>query len=245
MDSNQFDQAIGQLTGLFTRRTEQLPEPVRALHRRIIKYFADAGRPPAPDSVRGWAKESKLDASKAIAQLVGVDVIQADSASLQIHGSYPFVDDYRGHRVYLHDGATVNVYCAIDALGIAPMLDHGTTAVSQDPQTGEVVTVSISSDGKAKWEPAGAVASMPANTAQLSITSTKDCCADDQVAQVACPTMNFYRDADAAAEYQKAHGLNLEILTIPQAIHTAQAIFGDLLDTERVKARFDIGETDK
>lgn len=47
--------------------------------------------------------------------------------------------------------------CAIDALGIAPMLGEPTEIESRDPVSGEEILVRVARDGTAEWSPESAL----------------------------------------------------------------------------------------
>ncbi|MQA85738.1 MAG: hypothetical protein GEV03_14220 [Streptosporangiales bacterium] len=89
------------------------------------------------------------------------------------------------------------------------------------PNTGEQVRIEFRG-GRASWQPAAAAASFPADDG-----AGED---DRQAADVLCPTVNFYASAEAGRAYERAHGLHLEILTMPQAVRAAAATFGGLLE---------------
>jgi len=75
-----------------------------------------------------------------------------DPSGREITGGVPFAAGPTAHRVRIFDGPTVFANCAVDALGIAAMLDRAVDVVSLDPQTGEQVTAS-SRAGHWTWQP--------------------------------------------------------------------------------------------
>lgn len=228
MDAIRFEQALHELKGTMSARRESFTEPVIAMHQRLLRHFADTGAAPTADVVRAWAGELDLDPTEALEQLTKADLIEADPSSARVVGVYPFVDGSRGHRVHIADGPTVQAYCAVDALGVPPMLGRSATITSRDPHTGDEVRVTLDG-GHASWEPPQAVASIPAWAVGQVTAPAEDIEQNPPAGDVICPTVNFYANTASAAAYQQAHRLDLEILTIPQAVRTAQTVFGDLL----------------
>ncbi len=97
-----------------------------------------------------------------LAELHHKDVIRLDEAG-QIRAAYPFPAASTGHLVAIDAGPTVYAMCAIDALGIAAMLDRNITITSADPVTGAQIAVSIQR-GQATWRPGSAVVFVGAAT---------------------------------------------------------------------------------
>lgn len=228
MEDTTFEQALDAITGVLSTRRKDLAPPVVALHKKVLRHFADTGQAPDATTVRSWVAELGVDADTAIENLIAVDLIEADASTVTVHGAYPFVADHRGHRVQIEGGATVNAYCAVDALGVPPMLDRTATITATDPHTGEPIRITVH-DENATWEPPETVVTLPADTVKVATAPVDEINDNPQAADAACPTINFYVNAEAAAAYAKAHGLQLEILTMPQALRGAKAAFGDLL----------------
>lgn len=223
MNESRFTQLLAEAGPVLADRSGQLPAPVRALHRMILEHFAGTGDAPAPGTVREWAADAQIDARDALASLAKADLAEADPGTGRILGAYPFSAAPRGHRVDIAGGPAAEAYCALDALGIPALLGQDADITSTDPHSGTPIRIEVRS-GHATWDPAAAVASMPAD----EITST-----DQPAANVCCPTVNFFASADNANAYRQAHGLALEILTIPQALRFGSAAFGPLLAPHR------------
>jgi len=71
--------------------------------------------------------------------------------------AYPFSARDRGHRVLIERLHEVEAMCAIDALGIAPMLELPIEIRSRDPISGGEIHVQLHPQGAARWQPEGAV----------------------------------------------------------------------------------------
>lgn len=198
-------------------RHHELPPQLLTLHRRILRHFADTGSPPPARALQASAVQLGVGLRDALAQLVRVDLIQADPDGLHVVGAYPFASAPRGHRVDIAGGPTVEAYCAADALGISAMLERAVTITSRDPQSGVEVRVEVRG-GEAMSEPAEAVVSIP--TAPGGGGQAGDCC---------CPAVNFYASAASARTYEQVHGLSLDVLTVPQALQYGSAVFKSLL----------------
>jgi hypothetical protein len=212
MNDDRFEQALAEAAEACAR-WQRVPAPARELHVRILRHFAETGGPPTLDDPRAD--------KHALAQLIEADLVETDPDTGAIRGAYPFVAESRGHRVDIARGPTVESYCAIDTLGIPAMLGKDATIASRDPHSGEPVNVEVRG-GRATWEPGDAVATVPmAELCDRQGRKAVDC---------VCPTTNFYASHANAEAYRRAHGLSLEILTIPQAQRLGTMTFGALLD---------------
>jgi Alkylmercury lyase len=110
--------------------------------------------------------------------------------------------------------------CAIDALGIAAMLDLPTAISAHDPLTGSPISVQVEPSGAATWEPPQAV-----------VLSTPSCC-DSPSYQTCCATLNFFENEDSARRYLTDNPqTGGDPIPIPQALYEASTTFGDLLTT--------------
>jgi len=123
---------------LITRTS--LPEPVQQLHRRTLHTLAQTGTPPTRGELEAWGHDLRLNLDAALHQLAEAELMFVDPSGREITGGVPFAAGPTAHRVRIFDGPTVFANCAVDALGIAAMLDRAVDVVSLDPQTGEQVT---------------------------------------------------------------------------------------------------------
>ncbi|MFC9693896.1 alkylmercury lyase family protein [Kribbella sp. NPDC056951] len=188
-------------------RTRALPlDPTeKAVHQTILRTFASTGHP--PHSTAGNTLQALHDA----------DAIRLD-ASGQIALAYPFSATPTRYRVRIGEAVDVFAMCAIDALGIAPMLGADTHIDSTDATTGEAVTV-ITTDGVTRWDPQGTVVFVGADAGG---GPSVDCC---------CDYLNFFATRRAADEWTAAHP-NIPGTVLGQADAEALAgrLFGHLLD---------------
>jgi hypothetical protein len=108
--------------------------------------------------------------------------------------------------------------CALDALGIAAMLERPIEVVSRDPLSGREVWVRVDPGEGAWWEPGPAA--VLAGSACIGGPSCRGC----------CDVLNFFESGEHALQYLLAHpDLSGHAITIPEAIEAGRAIFGDLL----------------
>jgi Alkylmercury lyase len=131
----------------------------------------------------------------------------------EIAVAYPFSGRPTGHGVRFPDGHKAEAMCAIDALGIEPMLDEAIEIASRDPLTGEDVHVRLAPDGEGAWRPESAV--VVAGGVDRYDESFRGC----------GPALNFFASTDNAerwlAEHAEVHG---RVVTMPNAIAAAAAI---------------------
>lgn len=101
-------------------RQQLLPEPLRELHRSIIRAFATTGRPMTLSEVS--AHLSGIDARAALRRLDGDDLIVLGTRGEVVLGAYPLTFEETPHRLQLN-GIRVNGMCALDAVAVAPLFD--------------------------------------------------------------------------------------------------------------------------
>lgn len=207
-------ETFGIVTPMARQRT--LQPPLRQLHQHILRHFAQHATAPEPQQLREWAHQLDLELDAALDQLVAVDLAEADPATAQLLGAYPFSAIPRGHKVQLADGPTVEAYCAIDALGIPAMLDCDVVISSRDLHTGEPIRITVT-NGQANWRPDEAVV----------VVGSRPSCGPS--ACQSCPYITFHSSPATAAAHLQTTDLAGEILTQPQALAAGALLFGDLM----------------
>jgi len=137
-------------------RTRALPRgrAMRAVHQAILRGFATTGHPP-PAAELGLAAGPGDNPDEILATLHDRDAIRLDAAG-RPSVAYPFSARPTRHRVRIDNGVDVYAMCAIDALGVAPMLDRDTRIESSDLTSGQPVIVTTTA-GHSTWDPPGAV----------------------------------------------------------------------------------------
>jgi Alkylmercury lyase len=210
----------GPRIGSVQQRQAGLPEPMRALHRRLLAAFLTHAGPPEPAAVADLAVELGLDPDRALGSLAAADLVHRGAAGGTISVAYPFSGPPTPHQVELAGGATVSAMCALDALGIPQMARRDARIRSIDPVSGQPVTVEAH-HGAWQWEPATTVV-LVATAAGGACGAVADCC---------CPHINFHTDPRHAQAYLQAHpGMTGELLGQADVVATAGRIFGGLLD---------------
>ncbi|MFE5908061.1 alkylmercury lyase family protein [Streptomyces wedmorensis] len=134
-----------------------------------------------------------------------------------VRAAYPFSAVETPHRVKLGNGVEAWSMCAIDALGVAAMLDQDIQVTSADPVSGHPVAVSFIS-GSARWEPAGAVVFVGRRPGQ------------GPAADVCCDALNFFADRSTAETWARRHpDVPGRITGQAEAVVLAAQTFGPLL----------------
>lgn len=199
-------------------RTRALPlDPVeKAVHQAILRSFATTGHPPAAVDLDPAAARGERSTGEVLKALHEVDAIRL-APDGQIAVAYPFSTTPTRHRVRISDQVDAYAMCAIDALGIAAMLDRDTRIESIDVTTGQPITVTTTS-GHTDWEPAGAVVFIGADAGG---GPSADCC---------CDYLNFFTDQATAETWTRSHpGIPGQILTQTQAEDLGTRLFQPLL----------------
>jgi hypothetical protein len=199
-------------------RTREVPlDPIeKAAHQAILRGFALTGRPPAVEELAPIAGRDGRGIAEVLAALHEVDAIRL-ARDGRIAVAYPFSAPPTRHLVRLGNGVEVFAMCAIDALGIAPMLGVETLIESADGTSGAPITVTMTVAGASTWEPStgavfvGAAASGP----------SADCC---------CDYLNFFTDRTAAQAWAENHPhVPGQVLDKLEAEALGARLFGPLL----------------
>jgi hypothetical protein len=188
----------------------------RAIHQLVLRHFATTGQPPSAADLAAVAAGSGRSSDEVLAALHDLDAIRL-GADGRIEVAYPFSAHPTRHRVHIATGTDVYAMCAIDALGIAPMLADDTDIDSTDQTTGQQVRIT-STKGHIRWEPAGAVVFLAATAG--GGPSADNC----------CDYLNFFIDATTANAWATAHPhVPGQVLNQAQAETLATQLFGALL----------------
>lgn len=108
--------------------------------------------------------------------------------------------------------------CAIDALGIAPMLNLPVEIVSRDPVGGGEVWVRLDPGDGAWWEPSGAV--VLAASRNCGGPSVRSC----------YNVLSFFESGESALRYLIAHSeITGHAISLAEAIEAGATVFGDVL----------------
>jgi hypothetical protein len=208
------------LTKIGPGRHERLTEAERELYFWILRRFASDGRPAAADA-RLAAESFGLDAGRAFRTLAREDLVHLGEDG-EIVVAYPFSGRPTEHVVRFERGHEVNAMCAIDALGIAPMLDESIEIVSRDPLSGTRIRIELTPAGLGTWQPAEAVVVCGAAGGDAS------CCS-------CCPVLNFFDSSESGEQWLTTRpDIRGCVISMAEAIEAGRAVFGnELLATNR------------
>jgi hypothetical protein len=196
-------------------RTRALPLDAveRAAHQAILRAFAVTGHPPARHDLDQLTAGRAGDVLRALHDL---DAIRLTSYG-EIAVAYPFSAVPTRHRVRIGDQVEVFAMCAIDALGIAPMLGQDTVIESVDVTNGRPIRVATR-DGRSRWEPLEAVVFIGADAGG---GVSAECC---------CDYLNFFTDRSSAEAWAAEHtGVPGQVINQSEAESLAARLFGHLL----------------
>lgn len=196
-------------------RTRALPLDAveRAPHQAILCAFAATGRSPALHALDQVAAGR---AAEVLQALHDADAIRLTSYG-DIAVAYPFSAVPTRHRVRIGDQVDVYAMCAVDALGMAPMLGRDTVIESVDVTTGRPIRV-VMADGRSIWEPVEVVVFIGADAGG---GPSADCC---------CDYLNFFTDRSSAETWVAEHtDVPGQIINQSEAEALATRLFGHLL----------------
>ena len=196
-------------------RTARLTYGERGIYRWIIKHFALA----APPTVAQFAVQAQtlaLNTRSVLSALAREDLVHTDDDGA-ITVAYPFSGRARGHEVTIDD-RVVQAMCAIDALGIAAMLDQPIEIRSRDPISGSEICVHAIPDGVTHCEPETAVVLVGSNSSEGP--SYCGC----------CDVLNFFESTESAQRYLRENPNVAGMpISVADAAAAGRAVFGEIL----------------
>ena len=194
-------------------RGERLGQEEREFYVWILLRFSEGGAAPG-DAARAEATRLGLDFDTMRIKLASEDLVHFGAGG-DVAVAYPFSGRPTSHRV-LMDGHSVYAMCAIDALGIAPMLERTIVVTSHDPASEVEINVWLEPDGTGPWQPDEAV-----------VAAGRGC--DGAAYQGCCRVLNFFASSENAERYLRERAVDGFPITIPQAVEVGRAIFGKVL----------------
>lgn len=196
-------------------RTERLSRGEGRLYRWVLTEFAERGRPDGA-ALRAKAAELGLDPASAVEALAREDLLHLDQEG-EVAVAYPFSGRPTRHRVRFSEGNEVFAMCALDALGMAAMLDRPIEVRSTDPATQDPIVALVAADGRVEWQPEEAVVLAGA---RCSGPSYQGCCA----------VVNFFSSRASAERYLgEQPDIQGQLISVPEAVAAGAAIFGQAL----------------
>jgi Alkylmercury lyase len=209
----------GEILSAWRTRALPLDSEEAAVHKGILRGFAATGGPPTAEDLKSVLSDSGRSTADVLSALHRADAIRL-ALDGQIAVAYPFSARPTRHQVRVAGRTDVYAMCAIDALGISPMLAVDTLISSDDGTDGQPITVATS-DGRATWTPSSAVAVIGADAGG---GPSAVCC---------CSYLNFFTDADAANAWLTRHPhVRGQVLTQHEAEQLAVRLFGNLLTSD-------------
>ena len=198
-----------------SERTARLSGGEPALYRWVIERFALAS-PPTAAQLAEQAQALALDTDGALAALAREDLVHTDQEGAVIV-AYPFSARPRGHEVMV-DGRVVQAMCALDALGIAAMLDQRVEVRSRDPISGTTILVQADPDGVTGCQPEAAVVLAGSSTCEGP--SYCGC----------CDVLNFFESVENAQRYLEENtSVTGMPISIGETAAAGRALFGAVL----------------
>jgi Alkylmercury lyase len=197
-------------------RRRRLSTEQRQLYLWILRQFA-AATPPSGEATRTADDKLGLDAADAFRVLAREDLVHVDEAGRPVI-AYPFSATPRGHRVLINGKRRVEAMCAIDALGIAPMLALPIEIYSRDPISGGEIRARLDPSDGARLEP------------EQAVVLTGSACCDGPSFRGCCDVLNFFERRENAERYLAENpSVSGYPISLPEAIEAGRIVFGDLL----------------
>ncbi|PNU20487.1 hypothetical protein C2E25_07145 [Geothermobacter hydrogeniphilus] len=192
-------------------RQNALAKEDAALHRSILRSFAERGKPR-----QRIEKGGRAEIAAALQRLRNSDLVVLDGQG-DIIGAYPFTLEETPHRLTVN-GHRVHAMCALDALAVSPMFDCEVRIDSSCALSGEPIHIQQRDGVLLHVE--------PSENLQLGIhwQSVATCAAHSL-----CREMVFLKDPDTAMAWQQAEPETRERVELRQAIRVAARFFTPLM----------------
>lgn len=213
------DGSVGSALRDWRARAAPTDQAERAMHQLILRVFIATGSPPTSDEVDRVAAAFGMSVQEVLGRLHTTDVVRLGPDG-GIRVAYPFSAVPTRHRVQLAGGVEVYAMCAIDALGIPPMLGADATFTTTDPVGGAPITVTALG-GRFDWDPPTSVVFVGARSGRGP--SAENC----------CDYLNVFTDRHQAETWIRAHPhVPGEVLPPADAALLGRKIFAGLLAEE-------------
>ncbi|MBA3744957.1 alkylmercury lyase family protein [Sporichthya sp.] len=189
---------------------------LRAVQTAAIRAIAGSGNPPGVSELDQIAEVFGRRGADALRELAAEDYLTLDAVG-RLRAVYPFSTVASRHRVRIEGGPDVWAMCAIDALGVASMLNRTVIITTTDPITADPISVRATPDD-ASSNPPGTVV----------FAGSRSC--DGPAEQICCDAINFFGSRHSATRWAARHpDVRGEVMDLGDAALAGQAIFGRLL----------------
>ncbi|QKT03470.1 hypothetical protein HUS23_06445 [Ectothiorhodospiraceae bacterium 2226] len=208
--------ALARLEALLPLRARQraLPPAWQAVHRALLRTFAERGRPPSRAELA--ARLPAGEAAAALARLVADDLVVLDAHREPV-GAYPLTLEATPHALLL-GGHRLHAMCALDALSVAPLFATEVRIASRCALSGAPIRID--------QRGSELLAITPAPDVRVGIHWQTPCGA---AAHSLCREMVFLRDGGLAAQWQQGDADGRALLTPADAVAVGAGFFRPLL----------------
>lgn len=188
----------------------------REVLRVILDRFVVEGGPLGIEAFSRHLQGRALDEIReAVARLDQKDLILVQDGKVVL--AYPFAGSPTAFRVSLSDGRERYAVCAIDALGISPMLGQPVRVRSYCHHCGEGLQVDVRPDG-------------PVGGAGIMVWVGERGDLRQKACSTICLTLNFFRSEAHLRSWHEAHpGVPGVAAVVGEAFKIGAKIFGELL----------------
>lgn len=187
-------------------------EVLRTIHDRFV---AEGGPVEAEAVARHLPGHARREVDEAIGRLDERDLILAQDGKVML--AYPFAATPTAFRVCLPDGRERYAVCAIDALGIAPMVGQPVRVRSSCHHCGEPLEIDVRPDG-------------PVGGGGIMVWVGERGDIRQKACSSICLALNFFRSKDHLREWWEKHPeVPGAAAVLEEAFKLGARIFGELL----------------
>lgn len=210
-----------------------LERGLRKVHQAILSGFATTGHAPTQAELARAVGAPSASVKEALVKLHAADFLQLD-ADGAVQVAYPFSATPTPHQVQIVGDAQVFAMCAVDALGMARMLQSDVRITTVDAHNQDPVAITVRADGEtAQWSPRSAVVFVGQSVECGPCEPTTGPVADRAVssAEACCGHVNFFGTPASAQAWAAQHpSVAGDIVDQQTALKLGAQIFGPLLD---------------
>lgn len=188
----------------------------RAVLRMILERFLGVGGPIRVEEVAALLPgHDPVGVHEAVARLDEKDLILARDGRVML--AYPFAGMPTAFQLIFRDGRERYAVCAIDALGVPPMVGQPVTIRSSCHHCGHPIEIRVRPDG-------------PIGGAELMVWVGQRGDIHKKACTSICLTLNFFRSKEHLRAWREIHpGIPGAAAFLEEAFKLGAKIFGELL----------------
>jgi alkylmercury lyase len=215
-------QVVDSLTAIGLR--DMFPPEVSRFVVQLLGRVAE-GQPVTLAEAQALA--SRLEVSPDVADKVIQQMCERDNAG-NIIGLVGLSQNSYGHKFQVN-GQRLSTWCALDALFLPMLLQQTAEVNDQCPVTKTPISLTITPDGVATYQPDSAVVSAVTPQVQAADLSSVR-----EIWMTFCNHIHFFRSRDAAQQWFSGKSQEFQILSVEDGFTLGRILFGGMVEQAKV-----------